>query len=275
MPGVPILILAIVASAIVFAPLSSWLALQRGRSWLAWFFFGIALGPIAAALLIAAPPGRCPACGTRSRGWPRHCAGCGLAFSGDGSDVASIGTEAAGFATGTVPSELATPTATRAGAASPPARRTSRGGRRAGAASHVAPTGDTSRRPATALGRRATEVQAPPPAPARRTIGTVAILGSGIFMGGTEPLQIGSRYFLAQVGSELQMLGPMHISPSAVAARIALAGTQTTVVADRLLITGGDGGGGPTLAFSAVAAEPGVDFQEQLLVRGKRTTVTS
>lgn len=89
-------------------------------------------------------------------------------------------------------------------------------------------------------------------------------------MGGTEPLQIGSRYFLARVGSEMHALGPMHISPSAVAARIHLGDTQATVVADRLLITGRSGDRGPTLAFSAVAAEPGVDFTEQLKSRARR-----
>jgi hypothetical protein len=49
-----------------------------------------------------------------------------------------------------------------------------------------------------------------------------------------------------------------------------LAGTQATVVADRLLITGREGERGPTLAFSAVAIEPGVNLQEQLRVRGRR-----
>ena len=111
--------------------------------------------------------------------------------------------------------------------------------------------------------------------PPKRTTGTLAILGSGLYMGGSEPLQIGSRYFLARVGSELQALGPMHVSPSAVAARVPLADTQTTVVADRLLLTGRSNDRGPTLAFSAIEAEPGVDFQEQLRSRPRRKATSS
>lgn len=124
------------------------------------------------------------------------------------------------------------------------------------------------RHSATALGHRPTLY----PAPARETrprepqSDTLAILGSGIFVGGSEGLQIGSRYFIARVGSEMHMLGPIHISPSAVAARISLSGLATTVVSDRLLITAQDGGD-PTLAFSSVTAELGVDLQQQLVMR--------
>ena len=272
MPGLPIQILAIVVSAIVFAPLCSWLALRRGRTWAAWFLFGIVLGPIAAGLLIAAPPGRCPSCGTRSKGWPRRCAGCGLNFSSRGSEPAGSGI---GRTTG-APSQRES---TAAAVASGPIAREAVGVLRPATGSRADGTVSVealAHRPATALGRRPTTLKAAatskassPVAP-RRSSGTVAILGSAIFMGGTEPLQIGSRYFLARIGPEMQALGPIHISPSAVAARIMLADTQATVVADRLLITGREGERGPTLAFSAVAIEPGVDLQEQLRVRGRR-----
>jgi hypothetical protein len=261
---VPILILAIVASAIVFAPLSSWLALRRGRSWAAWFFFGMVLGPLAVGLLIAAPPGRCPLCGTRTRGWPLRCSGCGLAFAGGAApEPAGAVPEAAG---GAGRQWAATETA----GALPPVARASRsgsGGRKAAAAGLSA--SDPSHRPATVLGRRPTTVAAPAP-PAKSSGSDVAILGSGIFMGGSTALQIGSRYLLARVGSELQALGPMHVSPASVAARIPLAGTETTVAADRLVIAPRSGGRGATLAFSALATEPGVDFEEQLKVRTRR-----
>ena len=54
-------------------------------------------------------------------------------------------------------------------------------------------------------------------------------------------LQIGSRYFLARVGTKLNLLGPIHISPSAVAASVTLADAEVAVLADRLLITGRQG----------------------------------
>ena len=103
----------------------------------------------------------------------------------------------------------------------------------------------------------------------------VAILGSGIFVGGNAQLQIGSRYFLARVGPEMQALGPIHISPSNVAARIKIADTQATLIADRLLITGLDGERGPTLAFSAVSAEYGVDLEMSLNARPDSSAVAT
>src|SRR5712691_11339873 len=46
-PGLSFPIIAFVVSATLFAPLASWLALQRARPWALWFLFGVALGPIA------------------------------------------------------------------------------------------------------------------------------------------------------------------------------------------------------------------------------------
>ncbi len=264
MPGLSFLIIAVVASAAVFGPICSWLALQRGRSWVAWFLFGVALGPLAAGLLLVAPPGRCPTCGTTVRGWPDRCEGCGLVFgTGDPGHATSRSAgrrEAAGLIDGIE------------------GHSTGLGTERAGppVTGHVGGGGplEPGRRSATVLGRRPVSLRNAPPAATRRSP-NVAILGSGIFMGGTAPLQIGSRYFLARVGPELQALGPMHASPSTVAARIMLADTESTVVADRLLITGRNGGRGPTLAFSALAIEPEVDLAEQLRVRGRRKATTS
>jgi len=245
----PLPVLALVVSAIVFAPLSSWLALQRGRSWAAWFAFGVALGPIAVGLLLAAPPGRCPNCGTRTQGWPRRCQGCGIDFR-QGPAVRQDA-DREGSTTTAVPG---------------PARAISRRAALAGRAD------EPGRRSATALGRRATLETAPATSGGSR--GTVAILGSAIFMGGNVSLQIGSRYILAKVGAKMHILGPVDLSPSAVAARISLADAEATVVADRLLITGRDGAG-LTLAFSGVAAEPGVDLEQQLVARTKRRAVAT
>ena len=122
------------------------------------------------------------------------------------------------------------------------------------------------------LGHRPTPQAAPPPI--AKSSGTVAILGSGIFMGGMGSLQIGSRYFLARVGTKLNVLGPIHISPSAVAASISLADAEVAVLADRLLITGRQGVE-LSLAFSAVMAEPGVDLEQQLQVQTRRKVVAT
>ena len=246
----PLPVIALVVSGIVFAPLASWLAVQRGRSWAAWFLFGVALGPIAVGLLVAAPPGRCPACGTRTRGWPRRCEGCGVEFRRKPAETAS--------------DVDGTPTTIEAPEPVP--------GRVARRASPAGSAVEPGRRSATTLGRRPTPQ--PTPAASSRATGTVAILGSAIFIGGSASLQIGSRYLLAKVGNKLHVLGPIHISPSAVAARITLADVEATVLADRLLITG-RAGTKLSLAFSSVAVEPDVDLEQQLLAPTRRRAVAT
>jgi hypothetical protein len=255
-------IILIVASAMVFAPVCSWLALQRGRSRAAWFAFGVLLGPVAGALLVLAPPGRCPSCGARSRGWPRRCEGCGLAFASgqwEAEDAEATRPEVLRALPDPRSSEFDGPDMARLRGEP---RRIVTGAVRPG------PVSESDRHAATALGHRPTLYSAPArdTRPREPQSDTLAILGSGIFVGGSEGLQIGSRYFIARVGSEMHMLGPIHISPSAVAARISLSGLATTVVSDRLLITAQDGGD-PTLAFSSVTAELGVDLQQQLVMR--------
>jgi hypothetical protein len=242
----PLPVIAFIVSGIVFAPVASWLAVQRGRSWAAWFAFGAALGPIAVGLLLAAPPGRCPSCGTRTRGWPRRCEGCGVEFRSG-----RVGTEAVvpGAPGRGAPAGIASPTPEPIG-----------GARRVAPAATMVEPG---RRSATALGRRPVPPQATPAATAPSS-GTVAILGSGLFMGGNASLQIGSRYLLAKVGPKLHLLGPIHISPSAIAARVSLADAEAMVLADRLVITGRSGSD-MSLVFSGVVAEPGVDLEEQLV----------
>jgi hypothetical protein len=100
------------------------------------------------------------------------------------------------------------------------------------------------------------------------------ILGSGIFMGGNASLQIGSRYLLAKVGPTLHLLGPIHISPSAIAARVTLADAEATLLADRLLITALSGSE-LSFVFSSVVAEPGVDLEEQLVGPTRRRAVAT
>jgi hypothetical protein len=272
----PVLVLVVIALAVVFAPVSAVLAHQRGRFWLLWFLFGVILGPVAAGLLVMAPPGRCPACGTRARGWPIRCRACGLHFATGTTAAEAVADAAAEGAAGMSSGAAPTTTARRSSARETKTTRATggRGGGRGKSADVTAAGEAPFSRPATALGLRVSTIRGTN-APPKRTTGTLAILGSGIYMGGSEPLQIGSRYFLARVGSEMQALGPMHVSPSAVAARVPLADTQTTVVADRLLLTGRTNGRGPTLAFSAIEAEPGVDFQEQLRSRARRKATSS
>lgn len=296
MPGLSVPILLVIVSAILFAPLASWLALQRARPWAVWFVFGVFLGPIASLLLVLAPPGRCPVCGNRSVGWPRSCANCGLAFGSGLASFAADRAEATATPARTASAEMALEVATPAMAASAAgsratglkptgrATRTSRGGSGSSDITAVAGRGSdpvTGRtvptpaggagpvlRPATTLGRRATA--APPtllePDPLPAAPSGPAIIGSGIFVAGGKSLQIGSRYLFARVGSELHVLGPVHLSPEKVAARLSLADIEPTVVADRLLVAPVKRGQGPELAFGGVILERGVVIERDLRV---------
>jgi hypothetical protein len=292
--------LLVIVSAILFAPLASWLALQRARPWAVWFVFGVFLGPIASLLLVLAPPGRCPVCGNRSVGWPRSCSNCGLAFGSRLAPFATDGAEAATTPARTASAEMvleaATPAMAASAAGSRPtglkptgrATRTSRPGAGSSGITAVAGRGSDPvtagtvpspaagagpvRRPATTLGRRATA--APPtllePDPLPAAPSAPAILGSGIFVAGGKSLQIGSRYLFARVGSELHVLGPVHVSPEKVAARMSLAGIEPTVVADRLLVAPVKRGQGPELAFGGVVLERGVVIDRDLRVAPDR-----
>jgi hypothetical protein len=305
-PGLSFPILALVASAILFAPLASWLALQRARSWALWFGFGVVLGPIAVLLLALAPPGRCPACGTQSIGWPGSCSNCGLSFTSTGTPATTAAHVPTPVAAGAMAEQASTSIAEspeRASAGRRPAGSTTSASARRSRALKAAPVEpaismiDPDSRPiapvpvlagragevevpghlpATALGRRATAVAdtSPPPVPPRASSTELAILGSGVFVGGTVSLQIGSRYLLARVGSELHILGPIHISPAAVAARVPLSKIEPTVVSDRLLLSATRRSRGPELAFSSLLLERDVELARDLRV-ARRTKAVS
>ncbi len=262
----------VVAMATVFGPLCSWLALRRARSWAVWFIFGVLLGPIAAALLFAAPPGRCPSCGTPSRGWPRSCDGCGIVFGGDAGvmDVSSHGAPGLTLTSPAAGVGAMTPTGAETAGRAGVSKRAQAQAEEA-ARKRLQDSPET--RPATRLGRRASAVPRPTSESGGNSGQTVAILGSGVYVGGSVELQIGSRYFLARVGNELQALGPIHMSPSAVATRMKLGDAESTVVADRLLITGRRRSAGRTLAFAGVSMEPGVNLEREL--SGRRQKVAT
>lgn len=262
--------------ATVFGPLCSWLAQRRARSWAVWFIYGIVLGPIAAGLLLAAPPGRCPSCGTPTRGWARACNGCGLAFDGEEPATAAALDEPPAR-------RAAQPALTAVGpgrATSPQAASAvgfaSTGGGAASAQDDVeaAVMESPETRPATKLGRRASAVERRAASPDGASQ-TVAILASGVFVGGSDGLQIGSRYFLARVGGELHVLGPLHMSPSAIATKMKLNNAEATVVSDRLLLTGRGRASGRTMAFAGVTMEPGMDLQHELAGRRRQRVATS
>jgi hypothetical protein len=236
--GLSIPIVVFVASAIIFAPLAAWFAHRRARSSLVWLVFGAVLGPAALAILVLAPPGQCPACHEPVAGWPRACANCGFGFGGQ------------------------------------PIERTEQGAARVVAfrSPTVVPSGPRDGfRPAVVMSH-------PPPftlgSPAIRATGRAAVallpdeavtyLGSGVYMGGSVSLQVGSRYGLVRAGSDLHVLGPIHVDHLAVAARVPVNAIEPSLVGDRLLIAPVESRHGPDLAFGNVLLDRHTDVVQVL-----------
>ncbi len=269
----PIATLAFVISALVFAPLSSYVAGRRARSPVVWFGLGILIGPLALLLLLLAPPGHCPDCGSRVRGWPGACASCGAPLSGALAwpraataepaverpvVVRPVGGGNAAEAPSVAPRPVLVPDppreeplVSRPTAARPPDR--------FWAASEPPPLSDV------AAAKRRYRDQQDQVAPGAR------LLGSGIYLGGSAPtatrvarLDVGDRYGLARDGDELQILGPVHLDPKRIVARVPLTGTEVEVVGDRLVIHGGPTARGMVIAFASLSVSRRVDLAAAL-----------
>lgn len=263
----------LIANPAVFAPAAALVAARRRRAPLAWFAFGIVLGPIALGLVLAAPPRRCPACDGPTAGWLPRCPACG-------ADVRS----------GAMPDEPEPESA-------PPPRAARSSNRRRAAGSTLAigrPASPAARRrrdmarPIAVGPGRPTIVppdpgsviaDAPPdgatpgiaPTPVARAIdGTTGLvpLATGVYAGGSVGLEIGHRYTIARDPSALVITGPVETTPTAVAHRRELATIDPVGVDDRLVITGvGDGRGKYLLRFQAVAGMS-PELVEQRLAEG-------
>jgi hypothetical protein len=273
-----LLLVIVLVAAIVFAALAGRLAAGRGRSQPAWTLFGAILGPIALIVLLASPPGRCPTCGMRTRGWPSACASCGQPFGNPPSTAPEpampSGRAPAGpsiaVAASVLPDVVVRGMASRPLAADPPAG--------------VAPTASGPPPPGPTAVTRPTLVLPPHPsstAPRRRRVGASAdrlgpdatVVATGVFITGTAPirtgvsvLKIGERYGIARTAEEIQILGPVYVDPERIIARVPAAGAVASVEGDRLVMVW-PSDGGATLAFSAIASAAGIDPAARLTAR--------
>lgn len=286
MPDVSLGLVLLVASASIFGPLSGWLAGQRSRSIALWGIFGVILGPIAPGLLLSAPPGRCAACRWPVAGWAPVCLACGadvrtgVPVTLESESPASPSVDPVGGPV-TQPAEspplrrrrrtpdkalpVARPPATPA--ASGQTRRRAR--RDAppltivpGLNHEPAPSEHdwTPRVPATRLGRRPADAPAVRPEASDPGEAALAILGSGVYVGGNRPIEAGNRYLLARVAGELQILGPVHLDPGRVADRVPIQAIGAFVLEGRLVIDGRDAKTDISMAFVSVSQEREVDI---------------
>ncbi len=231
--AIPILF---VISAIVFGPLSAWLALVRDRSATIWFAFGLLLGPIAPVLIALAPPGRCRVCGARGRGWLRTCDSCGSPL--DGAAQVAVRTVTAGGQGGLTDQGPAAPTASRSGAnlaavgAVPAASMTSAPGAPAAAPASAKSSGDTE------------------------------ILATGVFVGGSVHLSLGARYAIARRKRSFEVRGPVDIAPGVLRLEHVMTGLDATVVADRLVVTEKTTGRPNfVIVFQSLSVQEGIDLE--------------
>ena len=227
-----------VVSAIIFGPLSAWLAIARERSATIWFAYGLLLGPIAPMLIAAAPPGRCRVCGEPGRGWLQHCDWCGSAL--DGSERAALSVAGPGRPAA-LPDVL-------------PATGAGRSGPNLAAVGAVSAASMNAAPSASAAGQGYDT--------AVRGSSDTEILATGVFVGGSVHLSLGARYAIARRKRTFEVHGPVDIAPGVLRLEHPMAGLDATVVADRLVVTEKTTGR-PTfvIVFQSLTVQEGVDLE--------------
>ena len=208
-----------------------------------WAVLGAVLGPVALLILRRAPPGRCADCDARTIGWSNVCAWCGEDVRGTQAEplhepAPQPEPEVSAPASLTVirgtrrdparPAELATDTAAHAAAVPP-------------AGADGAAVGPVHRLksvlgPSTATGpanRQESGAAPTDPGDEAREV----ILASAVYVTGTRGLQAGSRYGIALIGTNLGILGPVDVDPSAIVVLRQLRGLDATGEQGQLIIT--------------------------------------
>lgn len=212
----------------VFAPLTAWFAVQRSRHPVVWFVFGALLGPIALALVVLGPPGRCPYCATPVRGWVSTCSTCGLPMG----DVRERRVDPATGAT----LESDQPPAGKAGGSRSPRARAG---------------------PSRAVGR--SETTRPSDA------ALAEVLATGIYLTGSANLEIGACYALARLtlpdGDLLRVFGPVDTGQITVRHEGRLDDHEVTVVNERVIISARPGRTMPTFVFKTLGGMRGMDLE--------------
>jgi hypothetical protein len=209
-----------------------------------WFLFGAILGPIALALLRAAPPGNCRACGSPSRGWLMECWWCRQDVRGTSSRAATI---IAGSPS--VPANVTPPRADRRQATQP--------WRPYEITNHDRPFPPQSfgnNDPVAVVARPTMPIVGSPPPVTTRLVQpgarSTGVIATAVYVTGTSNLVPGGRYGIAIRDSRLQLLGPAEVDPTRIALDRPVAGMDARMVEGRLILGNPDG---LTLAFMAVA----------------------
>jgi hypothetical protein len=229
-----------------------------------WFVLGAILGPIALLLLQAAPLGRCPSCGTPTRGWLKLCWWCGENVTATPVETMAQSPKPPTLRRGHVSAPrrdqaTATRLIQRARSAAPrstPTQLARHVEPPSRPAATVASSGDAARLRLdgrrAAIGRKGTRASEPAgriePVPVE-----TRVLTSAVYVTGSSSLESGRRYIIAIQGPRLRVLGPVDIDPSAVALDQALAEIDATSIEGRLVVSGPGGRSGTVLVFMSIA----------------------
>ncbi|MEO8469630.1 MAG: hypothetical protein ABI573_08195 [Chloroflexota bacterium] len=223
----PIMLLFLV-DLIVVAPLTGWLANQKGRSPSGWFVAAVIGGPLAMLAVGLAPSrwrveedrrldGRCPRCDNRVSATARHCPSCDTQLPQMAQAVSAS-------------TAIAAPDQEPTARPSPPAPRPQT---RSIAEETIAPrvTAPSVRppdvratpapEPIVARATEARQESAPPPVADDEPGGTdlsqrrgVSNIASGVFAGGVSELGAGYRYLISTSPTMLYISGPIDVAPT-------------------------------------------------------------
>ena len=261
-------VVALIAWVAVFGIAAARFAEQRERVGTIWFAFGAILGPIALAVLYAAPPGRCRTCMIPTRGWQTTCAWCHEDVRVDPAPTRELlarltatskereraaaqhavsptppaTIRGAGLTTGPGPGPATTPGTTQSATPVRPegASTVELGAQRSPHPAAV--TGDSHRAPA-------------PPRSSRPDGDPVEVgaMATATYVTGSSSLTPGARYVIGVNRGRLRVHGPMDVDPSVLAVAFDIADAMATTVGGRILISQHMDGSGAIMAFMQVA----------------------
>jgi hypothetical protein len=273
-------LVVVLAWLVGFGMAAAYQAVRRRRNPVWWAVLGAILGPIALLILHRAPPGVCASCGARTIGWSTICAWCGEDVSGAAAAPTAAPAAAVanrGPARASEPedeAQVSAPTPLTVIQGTGPERR--RPAAQTARETDADPAADGSPPAAAAAAASAGPVhrlrsvlgsaapaeaasQASEPKPDREEAdpdldSREIVLASAIYVTGSRGLQAGSRYGIALVGTNLAIMGPVDVDPSAIVVLRPLRGLDATGAQNQLIITADDGFRGKfAMVFMALA----------------------
>ena len=254
----------LIGAALVFGPIGAWLANRRTRNPAVWLALSAVTGPVALALLLMAPPGRCRACGEPTSGFSGTCVVCGAPARGgrragrpaEGHpllDVSGHGSAPDDPVRVEAASVVDPPRARRAAKAveaadAPVPIRTRRRAARSSAADDARPAADGARLASVGARRPVPSADPPPPSPVQVPQSHpalsgpvregVSILAIGVFVQGSEALLPGARYLLARTTDQLVIIGPLEPATDHAELHLPLDGVEAMSLPGRLVVSG-------------------------------------